>query len=62
MINFDGHPNLKTTLLSEEDQDFHPLLKEEENLKSLEEVSWSAEVPDIAEADEKDASEERADQ
>ena len=56
-VNFDGHPNLKPLLLSDEDQDFHPLLKEEENLKSLKEVSWSAEAPDSAEADEKNASE-----
>lgn len=56
-VNFDGHPNLKPLLLSDEDQDFHPLLKEEEKLKSLEEVSWSAEAPGSAEADKKDASE-----
>jgi len=56
-VNFDGHPNLKPLLLSDEDQDFHPLLKEEEKLKSLEAVSWSAEAPDSAEADKKDASE-----
>jgi hypothetical protein len=31
--------------VAEEDVDFHPLLKEEANLKSLHEVSWSSEAP-----------------
>jgi NADH-quinone oxidoreductase subunit C len=44
-VIFDGHPNLKPLLLSEEDSDFHPLLKQEKKLKSLEEVSWPPEVP-----------------
>lgn len=44
-VVFDGHPNLKPLLLAEEDVDFHPLLKEEANLKSLHEVSWSSEAP-----------------
>lgn len=39
-IIFEGHPNLKPLLLSDEDLDFHPLLKERKKLKSLEEVSW----------------------
>ncbi|MEJ2657158.1 MAG: NADH-quinone oxidoreductase subunit C [Desulfobacterales bacterium] len=42
-IIFSGHPNLKPLLLSELDADFHPLLKEEEKLKSLNEVSWPSE-------------------
>jgi len=45
-VNFSGHPNLKPLLLSEEDVDFHPLLKEEAKLKSLVEVSWSSGVPE----------------
>ena len=45
-VNFEGHPNLKPLLLREEDQDFHPLLKEEGKLKSLEAVSWQPEVSD----------------
>ena len=44
-VIFDGHPNLKPLLLTEEDSDFHPLLKEETNLKSLDEISWQPEVP-----------------
>jgi len=44
-VVFDGHPNLKPLLLAEEDVDFHPLLKEEANLKFLHEVSWSPEPP-----------------
>lgn len=44
-VVFDGHPNLKPLLLAEEDVDFHPLLKEEEHLKFLHEVSWSPEPP-----------------
>ena len=46
-IVFNGHPNMKPLLLSEEDPDFHPLLKEEQKLKSLDEVSWSTEVPEV---------------
>jgi NADH-quinone oxidoreductase subunit C len=46
-VVFDGHPNMKPLLLSEEDPDFHPLLKEEAELKSLDEVSWSSEVPEV---------------
>jgi NADH:ubiquinone oxidoreductase subunit C len=45
-IIFSGHPNLKPLLLSEEDGDFHPLLKEETQLKSLHEVSWSSGSPE----------------
>jgi NADH-quinone oxidoreductase subunit C len=48
-IIFSGHPNLKPLLLSEEDVDFHPLLKEETTLKSLNEVSWSSKAPGIVE-------------
>jgi F420H2 dehydrogenase subunit C len=48
-VIFSGHPNLKPLLLSEEDADFHPLLKEETKLKSLDEVSWSSKVPGITE-------------
>jgi NADH-quinone oxidoreductase subunit C len=47
-VVFDGHPNMKPLLLSEEDQDFHPLLKEETKLKSLHEVSWPSEAPEVA--------------
>ncbi len=45
-VIFDGHPNLKPLLLSEEDPDFHPLLKEETKLKPLNEVSWSSGAPE----------------
>ena len=45
-VIFEGHPNLKPLLLSDEDLDFHPLLKERKKLKSLEEVSWPPEVID----------------
>jgi F420H2 dehydrogenase subunit C len=48
-IVFSGHPNLKPLLLSDQDADIHPLLKEESKLKSLEEVSWPSEAPEIAE-------------
>jgi NADH-quinone oxidoreductase subunit C len=48
-VIFSGHPNLKPLLLSEEDADFHPLLKEETMLKSLNEVSWPSEAPEVAE-------------
>jgi len=47
-VVFDGHPNMKPLLLSEEDPDFHPLLKEEKKLKSLDEVSWQPEAPEVA--------------
>jgi NADH-quinone oxidoreductase subunit C len=45
-VMFNGHPNMKPLLLSEEDPDFHPLLKEEKKLKSLDKVSWPTEVPE----------------
>ena len=48
-IIFDGHPNMKPLLLSEEDPDFHPLLKDEKKLKSLDKVSWQPEVPETTE-------------
>ncbi|MFO7556408.1 MAG: NADH-quinone oxidoreductase subunit C [Desulfobacterales bacterium] len=48
-VIFDGHPNLNPLLLSEEDADFHPLLKEETKLKSIKEVSWTSEAPKVAE-------------
>jgi NADH-quinone oxidoreductase subunit C len=48
-IIFSGHPNLKPLLLSEEDADFHPLLKEETNLKSLNEISWPQDAPGTTE-------------
>lgn len=62
-INFEGHPNLKPLLLSDEDQDFHPLLKEEKKLKSLEKVSWSPEVLESVDAktDAKASSADRVD-
>ena len=41
-VIFDGHPNMKPLLLSEEDSDFHPLLKQEKKLKSLDKVSWAS--------------------
>lgn len=43
-VIFEGHPNLKPLLLSDDDLDFHPLLKEGKKLKSLEEVSWPSET------------------
>ena len=39
-IIFSDHPNLKPLLLPEEDVNYHPLLKTEKKLKSLEKVSW----------------------
>jgi F420H2 dehydrogenase subunit C len=48
-VIFDGHPNMKPLLLSEDDPDFHPLLKAEKNLKSLDEVSWQKEAPESTE-------------
>ena len=49
-IIFDGHPNLKPLLLADEDQNFHPLLKKEKKLKTLEAVSWPLETPDDKDA------------
>jgi NADH-quinone oxidoreductase subunit C len=57
-VIFDGHPNLKPLLLAEEDSDFHPLLKEEANLKSLNEISWQAAVPKPTEKEAKAETEE----
>ena len=51
-VIFDGNPNLKPLLLTEEDSDFHPLLKQEKKLKSLDEVSWQ---PEVTETTEKEA-------
>jgi len=48
-VIFEGHPNLKPLLLSEEDSDFHPLLKQEKKLKSFNEVSWPPEMPETTE-------------
>jgi NADH-quinone oxidoreductase subunit C len=45
-VVFDGHPNMKPLLLSEEDPDFHPLLKNEQKLKSIDKVSWQEEAPE----------------
>ena len=45
-VIFDGHPNPKPLLLPEEDQVYHPLLKAEKKLKTLEAVSWSLETSD----------------
>jgi NADH-quinone oxidoreductase subunit C len=50
-IIFSGHPNLKPLLLAEEDQDYHPLLKAEENLKSFEKVSWQPATSENAAAE-----------
>lgn len=52
-VIFDGHPNLKPLLLTEEDSDFHPLLKDEKNLKSLDKISWPSEVPEKIEKEAK---------
>jgi len=57
-VIFDGHPNLKPLLLTEEDSDFHPLLKEETNLKSLNEISWQLEVPGTTQKEAKAETEE----
>ena len=57
-VIFDGHPDLKPLLLTEEDSDFHPLLKEETNLKSLNEISWQAAVPKSSEKEAKTETEE----
>jgi len=51
-VVFDGHPNMKPLLLSEEDPDFHPLLKGNK-LKSLDEVSWPLEASEVAEKETK---------
>jgi NADH-quinone oxidoreductase subunit C len=48
-VVFDGHSNMKPLLLPEEDPDFHPLLKEEKKLKSLDAVSWQPEAPETTE-------------
>jgi NADH-quinone oxidoreductase subunit C len=48
-IIFSGHPNMKPLLLSEEDAEFHPLLKEKTELKTLNEVSWPSGAPGITE-------------
>ena len=45
-VIFQGHPNPKPLLLREEDADFHPLLKEEDQLKTIEAVSWQPEPED----------------
>jgi len=50
-IMFSGHPNLEPLLLCEEYRNYHPLLKEEEKLKSFETVSWPAETPESANAE-----------
>jgi NADH-quinone oxidoreductase subunit C len=52
-IVFEGHPNLKPLLLAEEDLDFHPLLKAEDKLKALQEVSWSPAAPNATGAADK---------
>lgn len=46
-ILFRDHPNLDPLLLCEEDKAYHPLLKEEKKLKSLEAVSWPSQRPDM---------------
>jgi NADH-quinone oxidoreductase subunit C len=48
-IVFSGHRNLKPLLMADQDADFHPLLKEEAKMKSLEAVSWSPEAPEKTE-------------
>jgi NADH-quinone oxidoreductase subunit C len=45
-VNFEGHPNLKPLLLREEDTNFHPLLKEEDKVKTLAAVSWQPAIPE----------------
>jgi NADH-quinone oxidoreductase subunit C len=45
-VTFHGHPDLKPLLLRDEDTNFHPLLKEEGMVKTLEAVSWQPEPPD----------------
>lgn len=57
-VTFQGHPNLKPLLLRDEDADFHPLLKEENRLKSLEAVSWQPEPPDPPDGDSRPAASE----
>jgi NADH-quinone oxidoreductase subunit C len=57
-VIFAGHPNLKPLLLREEDTDFHPLLKEQEQIKTLTAVSWQPATPDIGDGEvQKDSSE-----
>ena len=55
-VIFQGHPNLKPLLLREEDTNFHPLLKEENKVKTLEDVSWQPEPPDRPDDDSRQAS------
>lgn len=50
-IIFSDHPNLTPLLLAKEDQDYHPLLKSEKKLKSLEAVSWQPATPDSGDAE-----------
>lgn len=42
-IVFDGNPDMRPLLLMDTDVDFHPLLKKEGQLKSVESVMWAAE-------------------
>lgn len=41
-VVFDGHPDLRTLLLCEEDHDLNPLLKREDKLLSLEDITRKA--------------------
>jgi NADH-quinone oxidoreductase subunit C len=41
-ISFTGHPNLIPLIISEDDVDLKPLLKNDETLKSSEDVRWKA--------------------
>lgn len=57
-VIFAGHPELKPLLLREEDADFHPLLKEEEQIKTFAAVSWPPAPPDQGDGEmQKDSSE-----
>ncbi len=42
-IVFDGNPDMRPLLLMDTDVDFHPLLKKDGTLKSLESVTWAPE-------------------
>jgi len=42
-IVFDGNPDMRPLLLMDTDVDFHPLLKNEGQLKSVESVTWAPE-------------------
>jgi len=42
-IVFDGNPDMRPLLLMDTDVDFHPLLKKEDQLKSVESVAWAPE-------------------